>query len=49
MNSEFECDNCQLVSDNEDQFIYTDKGDNYCKECACCSQCRDIIKDLKGD
>lgn len=44
------CENCGFSSRNEDLFnvAYSPWGDIlYCKECACCGQCREIIKDLK--
>lgn len=51
MNKFLECENCQFQSDDEDEFeigYLPIAGDViYCRECACCSACREIIKGLK--
>lgn len=43
-----ECDNCNYSSINEDNFEvkHNRYGDDflYCKDCACCSECRELLR-----
>ncbi len=42
------CDNCQYESNDGDEFEMTTHG-LFCRDCACCSQCREIVRQLKAD